>query len=133
MKYLSRILKFVATGSLTILLSACYGVVQAMYGVPINDMRGVIRAKKSDATPIPGIKVSWRSGFPAQGDGVPWSDLGLTDPQGAIGYDVIVPLNAAMVARMQDVDGAANGGDFLEAVVPVDSNDKTIVLTTVSP
>ena len=59
MRRIASLLKFIAVGSFSILLSACYGVIQVMYGVPelINEGRGKLRFVDRDGDPIPGLEV----------------------------------------------------------------------------
>jgi hypothetical protein len=115
----SVVLKLVATGAFSVLLAACYGVIQVMYGVPARS--GTIRVKgRASGLPLPGIKVSFRSHDPADALQAspwdPWPDY--SDAAGEVDF-VTGLVSDSLDAKLEDVDGAANGGLFAAATIDV--------------
>ena len=80
------------------------------YGTPHVDYRIMARVVDEDGTPIKGIEVSTGS---STGDFTPVSH---TDEDGL--YSITVQKNPAVqVLKFTDVDGEANGGEFMDKSV----------------
>jgi hypothetical protein len=129
---MSMILKLLATRSLSMLLSACYGSIQAMYGVFATLRRG-IHVRKADSTPLPQIKVSYtatEAGLPESND---WYDLGRTDARGTLAYRVVADPPDSLKVRLVDDDGPAKGGAFMEKTLVVDEVDEIGTLDEAKP
>lgn len=117
MKPISRMLKLIATGSVSLILAACYGVVYTM-----QQISGTFTVRSSETNePIPGLKVT------LAGAGV--RDNGQTDDNGRFSFDVYPSGPEPVTATITDVDGTANGGDFGTAVVEyVDGGNRDVIL-----
>lgn len=113
MRSFSLWLKVLATGSLTMLLSACYGTIAVMYGVPLTDLRGSVKTvRKTDGLPLPGIEISYTKGDPTDLSTENWKPLGKTDPTGTLDYLLTTEYWGQFSVKAEDTDGADNGGDF---------------------
>ena len=128
-KKLALVLKIFATGSLSLLLSACYGVVQVMYGVPMG-LRGIVKVKSSENVALPGIKVSYKVLTTGQPDPLNWNQLGLTDSLGSLDYalyDFQGP-EYSLKLLVEDVDGVENLGEFSPTTLVVDEWEEIVNL-----
>lgn len=124
---LSLLFKLLATGSLSMLLSACYGVVVAMYGVPYR-LTGGVRVQTADKLPLPEIKVSYRQWPVSSPEPTGWTALQPTDQNGLSGYYLDPDLGENLRLRLEDADGPANGGNFLPQEVLVDEQEELVIL-----
>lgn len=104
MKRLSKILRILVTGSLTMLLQACYGVVASME--PIYFIR--LKAVDTNGEAIPELKISYQNNTYTND----WEVLGSTDESGEIGIDEQTYLDSNTNLKIEDVDGVENLGDF---------------------
>lgn len=113
MRSVSLWLKLLATGSLTMLLSACYGTIAVMYGVPVTDLRGSVKTvRRTDGLPLPGIEISYTHGDPADLSTENWMPLGKTDVTGSLDYFLTNEIWGNFSVKAEDTDGEGNGGDF---------------------
>lgn len=111
MSTLSRVLKLIATGTVSLLLTSCYGTVQAMYGVPFRLREVTIKTQTADtpARPIPGLRVSLSgtgSFMEAQ-----------TDLHGEAVFSADPDLD--LTISVEDTDGSANLGEFSGTTAPL--------------
>jgi len=125
----SIILKALATGSFTLILAACYGVYQVMYGVPANLKSGLIQVRKrSDGTPLKGIRISFKGesdlSYPTEADG---EGIFYTDENGEAEYTVEIE-DDQYSALLEDVDGLDNGGSFASTSINIDEEVETVEL-----
>jgi putative lipoprotein (rSAM/lipoprotein system) len=137
MKKVGLILKLLATGTLTMMLAACYGTIQAMYGVPYSRRSGVIKVQRNDTTPIPGIKVMYTTDPNASStSGNPgWQPLGhgYTTPDGILQYSEYLDYHEQMYAMLVDVDGVENGGPYTTLVITVDETEEIVTMIENEP
>ncbi len=105
----TRTLKFIATGTISLLLTSCYGTIQAMYGVPFRLREATIRARTGDNRPIPGLSVV------IHGDH--FLESGKTDASGEAVLTADPDVDLSLLIR--DIDGAANLGEFADQEAPV--------------
>lgn len=105
----TRALKFLATGTFSLLLTSCYGTIQAMYGVPFRLREATIRTQTVAGAPIPGLHVV------VHGNHV--LESGTTDASGEVVLTADPDVDLEILVT--DTDGAANLGDFSDAVQPV--------------
>lgn len=124
MSALTRVLKFIATGSVSLLLTACYGTIHVMYGVPIRMRDVAVRTVTASRQPIPELRVVlYGQGF---------HDEGTTNQQGEVLFstDAQPPLSV----QVQDLDGDDNLGAFAEHEEQLPSNlgaiDREITMST---
>lgn len=132
MKKVGLILKLLATGTLTMLLTACYGAIQVMYGVPYSRRSGLIRVQRADTTPIPGIKVMYTTDPDASYmlDSPSWQPMGVgqTDSEGALQYTEYLDDYELLWAKLEDIDGEEHGGQFATQVIAVDDSIEDVTM-----
>jgi len=126
MKRFKTVLQFLATGTLTMLLSACYGAVEMimpMYGVPYSRRTILLRTVDSATkAPVQAISVSYRY-LPAG----TWQSFGsgATDRYGEASQALYLDSTDEIAIRVVDVDGPLNGGTYAEQSVVVDVDTAT--------
>lgn len=115
-------LKFVATGAITLMLSACYGVVTAMYGAPVpNNFKSCqVIAKSNDGLRLPGIKVTLIDFY-----AVPHA-MGYTNEFGF--QDFSFEYMGSEKLLLEDMDGVKNGGEFAATETDIKFTDSTIIV-----
>ncbi len=115
----NRLLKFLATGTVSLLLTSCYGTVQPMYGVPLGVRETAVKVTNSAGAPISGLVVTALSpgGF---------TDAGVTGTDGEAIVLVEGPGPASI--GIHDPDGGDNGGSFDPASFESDGPASTVVL-----
>ncbi len=138
MKKIGLFLKLLATGTLTMLLAACYGTIQVMYGVPYSQRSGVIKVKRTDNTPIPGIKVMYTTDPDATYilDSPSWRQpMGEihTDAEGSLQYIEYLDDYELLWAKLEDVDGEDNGGHYATQVITVDDTEEIVIMVESEP
>jgi len=132
MKRISWFFKFLATGTFTMLLAACYGTIQVMYGVPYS-MRGLVKTRKIGTDiPVQGIKVSYQIRQGAVSDSGDWSEIDVTDGEGALAYDIIAEPDDVLFIKLEDMDGELNEGNFEATTITVDEAVEVVELVPVS-
>ncbi|MBN2625359.1 MAG: hypothetical protein JXA95_01735 [Spirochaetales bacterium] len=101
MKRISLWLKFLATGSFTLLLSACYGVIMTLEKV--HRSGSFVITDSNTGNPIEGIKVTY--------DGSYSSDY--SNNSGIVNYNIDIESYSSslepITIYLSDVDGIANG------------------------
>jgi hypothetical protein len=123
----SIFLKVLATGTFSLFLAACYGVMTAMYGVPAR--YGTIRVKDSATkAPIPGIRVSFKSWASSQAETIAqWEPYPvLSDGGGEIDYEYGY-VDATLYAKLEDIDEAANGS-YAPRIATIDGSYEDVEL-----
>jgi len=118
-------LKLLATGTFTLLVACCYGV---MYGIPGSLRSGTVRARTQSGDPVPGLSVRFLTGYAGYADSWYESRTGTTDAAGACAYDVMVMDGESLKASLSDVDGPANGGTFADEELIVDEADEIVTM-----
>ncbi len=109
---IKNVLKLLATGTLSLLIAACYGV-RMMW-----QTKKVV-ALSPQETGIEGLSVTLRmSGQP--------DSVELTDSQGSVDF-ISQESFAGATVDIKDVDGPDNGGSFKETSVVLDASPETIV------
>lgn len=102
-RWLKMGLKLLATGTSTMLLAACYGVVQAMYGPPAGYREGRIQVVGNDGESLPGIKVSFQESDSQNPDPNAWFAAGVTEADGT--HDYAFAVDAAYLhVKLSDID-----------------------------
>jgi len=109
------VLKLLATGTITLFLAACYGVMMAMQVKRIT-------ARSPENTAISGLKVTLSRDTTEMGNA-------LTDGNGSADFSYPFPLEGA-TATIEDIDGAANGGDFATKEVVLGTASEYVVTMT---
>jgi len=105
-------LKFLATGTLSLLIAACYGVAM------LWNMKRVTAVSPA-GTGIEGLSVTLRiAGQPPSTE--------FTDDRGIVDFTFRGSFAGATI-DVKDLDGPANGGTFQEATVVLDDSPDTIV------
>jgi hypothetical protein len=121
MKNLRKILKILATGTCSLVLAACYGMVYTM-----QELTGSIRTVRADdGAAVPGLEVELHNGAEVL-------TVGTTDAQGRFSYSITAPDSAEVYATVTDVDGPANGGTFAEKTVPVSDDPLSVEMDSAS-
>ncbi len=116
MNKIYRLMRFIAVGSFSLILTACYGVIyQIMYGVPYEMKPGTVTARNVDGEPIPGLEVTVR---PADDPDVLMLQTE-TDWAGEADFMIEDYYETSYTLALRDTDGPANLGDF-------DSETRTI-------
>ena len=140
MKKIGLFLKLLATGTLTMLLAACYGTIQVMYGVPYSQRSGIIKVQSSDTppSPIPDIKVTFYSTVLAANqlpDSSTWQFLreGYTADAGSLQYTEYLDDHEMLLAKLEDVDGDVNGGPYATQVITVDDTEEIVIMVESEP
>jgi hypothetical protein len=112
LKKLGLLFKLAAVGTITLFISACYGVAYYWKSITARDTGG---------NAIPAIKVTLREGNEIV-------KTAYTDANGVANLDYHdLGLPSALV---EDVDGMANGGEFSETTVYPDGIEETEVILT---
>jgi len=109
MKQFKKLLVFLSTGTMAVVLAACYGV-------PVDEMyNSLIRAKDEGGNPIQGLKVSMVN---ANTDSL----INYTDQKGEALFGVF---DNEIIEKLviEDVDGAENGGEFKKTEIIFDKSD----------
>lgn len=127
MKKAALFFRILATGTISVLFTACYGTIQAMYGVP-SSIGGIIRTVKRDNTPVPGIKVSYKITYSSGTVPDTWNNLGQTGATGQLEYEVACDPEDTLSLKVEDLDGQENGGDFVSQILIVDESSETVTL-----
>jgi hypothetical protein len=109
MKRLKKLLVFLSTGTMAVVLAACYGV-------PVDEMyNSLIRAKDDGGNPIKGLKVSIVN---------PGTDsLSNYTNENGIAYFGLFENEIVEKIVIEDVDGSDNGGEFIKTEVPFEKTD----------
>lgn len=118
MQRLKRLLKWVATGSFSLILAACYGV---MYSMQQTTGR-VIAKSSSSGAPIPGLSVTVRGTDERHYE---------TDEAGEVAYRATGDYVGEVRVLVEDVDGTANGGEFAPEQVLTTGGTETVELDPV--
>jgi hypothetical protein len=107
-RLLGMVLKLLATGTASLFIAACYGVMMQWKKITIT-------AVSPESAAIPGLLVTLRD---------PMTDVASagTDASGVAAFDQLFPV-AGLQASIVDVDGAANGGQFKRADIDLDKRD----------
>jgi hypothetical protein len=114
--FFKKILVFLVTGSISVVLAACYGT-------PINEMYyRLVKAKTSSGEPIKGLQVKILNKT---------SEIrsGLTDENGTIGLNI--PNEYQLIdckLVVEDIDGELNFGAFKPQQLPLDNQKEIIVV-----
>lgn len=120
---LRNLLKVLITGSLTMILQACYGIV-----APTRHLVGKVVVKNSKDQKIPGIKVSYKLIYDNV-ESTSWTESGHTDSDGVLEYDVDLNEDEKLYLKIEDVDGTENLGDFkTKELEAVKGEETTVVL-----
>ena len=115
MKSIKKLFVFLTTGTMAVVLAACYGV-------PVDDMyQSLITAKDSSGEPINGLKVTLVT---TANDSIP--EFTNENGEAIIRYFQDEEASKLIV---EDVDGADNGGEFLKNEQDYDGSDSTVDLT----
>ncbi len=105
MKRLSKILRILATGSLTMLLQACYGVVMRMDDFDTTFLKAI----DTNGEEIPELRISYQNKTYTSN----WEVYGSTDEFGEIGIENQIYLDSNTNLKIEDIDGEKNHGDFV--------------------
>lgn len=114
----TRALKFLATGTISLLLTSCYGTVQAMYGVPITFREAKVTTITASGKPIQGLVVKYDSGG--------LSDTLATSEAGEAKFTI--DSSATTTITVSDVDGPAHEGEFADNSFTLHSIAETAVM-----
>ena len=97
-RLLKKIMTFVITGSVSVILAACYGV-------PVDEMYyKMVKTADNEGNPIKGLRVVLRENQ----QGV---DTFTTDEYGQIQFELL-DYTADYSVIIEDIDGEENGGEF---------------------
>ncbi len=121
MSKISKWLKLIATGSVSLLLSACYGV-QTQIEPEIKKTFNLI-TQSNDGLLIPDLKISFQYGDTAEDDY--WTHIGETDESGAITLELSYYPETAVFLKVEDVDGELNGS-FKSKVIKITDSNTTV-------
>lgn len=114
MKRLKKLMVFLSTGTMAVVLAACYGV-------PVDEMYdSLIRVKDDNGNPIKGLKVSLVT---EASDSL--TDLTNENGEAVFGVFEAEPIKSIVV---EDIDGADNGGEFRKTEITFVKSD-TIDIT----
>ena len=117
-KIISRLFRVISVSAASLILQACYGMIppdepQVMYGMPPStSIRGRVSSNKT-GVPIPGIKVSIDEGTRY------WE---YTNKDGEFNFSG-VPIKDNYILKLEDVDGPAQGGEFIGKTRTLRQND----------
>lgn len=114
MRKLYAFIKFIAMGSLTLILTACYGAIEVMYGVPYRLLNGKVRIKDSQNTPIPGLSVVLAVKYDN------YQVLSTVTDQDGVADLQFEDIYSDLDVKVIDTDGENNGGTF-------EFNDETTI------
>jgi hypothetical protein len=138
MKKIGLFMKLLATGTLTMLLAACYGTIQVMYGVPYSQRSGIIKVQNSDTppSPIPDIKVTFYSTVLDANqlpDSSTWQFLREGPPAhaGSLLYTEYLDDHELLLAKLEDIDDELNGGPYATQVIILEGNGTVKTVTMV--
>jgi hypothetical protein len=138
---ISIALKLLATGTFSLLLTACYGTVAMMYGVPAALRSGVIKVitKGSGANPVavPGIKISLMGAYAElpSADDPNWLPIdAISDQTGSLAFSTYMDYHR-YYAKLEDANDPLldNGADYATTIVVVDEDPETVEIDTVVP
>lgn len=105
MKRISKWLKFLATGSVSLFLSACYGVQQEFQ---LEASRRVtVNTKSEEGTLIPGLRVSFQ--YAGEETTNYWNPLGETNDSGSISFELQPSPTDNIYIKIEDIDKEVNG------------------------
>jgi hypothetical protein len=132
MKRVGLIFKLLATGTLTMMLAACYGTIMTLHNGLYGRRSGVIKVLNPESMPIPGIKISYTTSLEANNppDSTSWQPLGdgYTDPDGALRYTKYLDAYEILLVMLEDVDAEQNGGPYATLIIPVEDPEKIITM-----
>jgi hypothetical protein len=115
-RVLKTLFKLLATGTITLFIAACYGVVNVMNKLTLI-------ARSPEGTGIRDLQVSL---YQEPADLVSQET---TDTEGKAVF-MIDNLHPAMKAIVEDIDGPANGGPYKKAEIELDTrNEYTVEMT----
>lgn len=113
-KTIGLVCRLLATGTITLFLAACYGVMMQWKRITV---------RSPENTAIQGIRVTLADGATRLG-------RALTDEAGNADFDPALGGADATKAVVEDVDGTANGGEFATREIALDGDTVyTVVLT----
>jgi hypothetical protein len=113
-KLIALMFKVLATGTITLFIAACYGVMMQWKK---------ITARSPEGTGIAGLQVSLFD------NEVETGEQESTDADGVAQFVSPMPLEG-LTAAIEDVDGADNGGTFAREEIVFDSRDEYDVTMT---
>lgn len=123
---LKNLLKVLITGSVTMILTACYGIV-----APSRFFNGKFTLKDKKDQTIPDLKISFQTAI-GEAKEENWSDAGVSDENGEFEYGYELFEDESLYFKVEDVDGSDNYGDFktveFEAVEKEESEETIITL-----
>ena len=114
MKKIAKMLKFIATGSMALLLSACYGVA---YQIEQRSIRVKVKARTTSDEPIPGLAVSWGVGSKPSH----WIPAGKTDTTGMALVACDTNIEDTVKIKIEDIDGDTNGVYVAKTIIADDT------------
>lgn len=121
MKKISRWLKLIATGSMSFILSACYGVMKEFdEGV---DATVDLRVESEDGVIIPNLQVSYQ--YAGIDTTEYWSVAGLTNDSGIIQLDLTYYTDEMIYIKIEDIDEEVNGS-FETKVIHLTDSTKVV-------
>jgi hypothetical protein len=112
-KSLGTLLKLLATGTISVFLAACYGVMMELKRITVVSPEG---------TGIEALKVTLH-------DGTEELLSTNTGPSGSVAFATQM-ITEGMGVTIEDVDGPANGGEFQTAEIALDERDEYSVSMT---
>ena len=117
MKFLKKVLILLATGSISIILAACYGPPTRLQNIRL------IRAKDKSGNPIPGLKLKLYKNKHAVD-----SLMTNTNGEGIFTFEDMEK-NHIYTISVEDVDKQTNGGYFLSREILVPDNSEIVDVT----
>lgn len=108
--YLKKMLAYIATGSFTLILAACYGAPVEM------EYQKTIRAIDENENPIPGLEVKLLND-------VQIIETVQTDEYGYVDFNNVNSNNASFKVEIKDVDAEENLGVFKDTVFDLNSQN----------
>ena len=118
MKKMSLFLKIIATGSVSLLLAACYGTYAAMYGMPVTQRAGSFKIVDADTDePIEGIRVSYLDEE---------STINYSNKDGLVEYNISICDIDEITVFLEDVDENQNGKYPEYTTESIDGDDDTL-------
>ena len=115
MSVLKKVLRILVTGSFTMLLSACYGVM-----MPFS---ATIKAENSEGYGIPDLKISYKN-YP---EDEAWMDAGNTDHNGEFQFSTSNYSDEEYNFKIEDVDGS-DYGSFQDKIVNLEDDLDNIIM-----
>lgn len=113
---LKKVLRVLVTGSFTMLLSACYGVM-----MPFS---AVLKVKDSTGDSIPDLEIKYKD-YP---ENTTWLDAGVTNHNGEFQFSTMNYSGEEYMFKIEDVDGDKNGS-FKTKEVDLEDNLDNIIMT----